>query len=356
MGLSLGSTLEGTSGSAEPGDQPEHAWSNASALRWTLALLMSAGFLALVPLWAPLVLAAWSALLARPVHAWLARKVGGRNRAAGVVSVLLVVAALAPAVVVGLSLAGNAVQLAHKVTESKGVGDVLKTWFDAKPELALDRGGAERALEFAQQHGMGAMHAIGTVFGAATTAAVGSLVFLYAFYTFLVDGRRAYAWFLEHSPWPRAHTVRFASAFEETGRGLLISIGLTALIQGGLATIGYLIVGVPQALVFGLLSALASLIPALGTALVWMPLCAGLLLADRTGAAAGLLAVGVVVSTVDNFVRPALSRYGKLELPTFTVFVAMLGGVAAFGAGGLLLGPLFIRLAIEALRIARAER
>jgi predicted PurR-regulated permease PerM len=68
------------------------------------------------------------------------------------------------------------------------------------------------------------------------------------------------------------------------------------------------------------------------------------------------VAIGCFTSIVDNFVRPWLSRYGHLELPLAVVFVAMLGGMAAFGGFGLLLGPLFVRLAVEALEIWRRHR
>jgi predicted PurR-regulated permease PerM len=146
-----------------------------------------------------------------------------------------------------------------------------------------------------------------------------------------------------------------AAAFEETGRGLFLSLGGTALFQGSLATIGYLIIGVPQALMLGMLTAVGSFIPLIGTALVWVPVTAGMLLMHRSGQAIAVLVLGLVVSSLDNFVRPWLSRYGHLQMPTFVIFVAMLGGIAAFGGAGPLLGPLIVRLTVEALHIWRQE-
>ena len=66
-----------------------------------------------------------------------------------------------------------------------------------------------------------------------------------------------------------------------------------------------------------------------------------------------MAAIGAFTSVVDNIVRPWLSRYGNLKLPGFVTFVAMLGGIVVFGGFGLLLGPLFVRLAVEALDIWR---
>jgi predicted PurR-regulated permease PerM len=65
-----------------------------------------------------------------------------------------------------------------------------------------------------------------------------------------------------------------------------------------------------------------------------------------------VVAVGAGVhSLIDNFIRPLFARYGRLTLPTFVVFVSMIGGVAVFGAAGALLGPLVVRLCAESLAI-----
>jgi predicted PurR-regulated permease PerM len=93
-----------------------------------------------------------------------------------------------------------------------------------------------------------------------------------------------------------------------------------------------------------------------GSALVWLPVGTVLALSGRTGAAMAIFVVGCVVSLVDNFVRPVLSRHAQLKLPTFAVFLSMIGGIAAFGPLGLLLGPLFVRLAAEGLSLLREER
>ena len=137
---------------------------------------------------------------------------------------------------------------------------------------------------------------------------------------------------------------------------MFVGVGLTALLQGTVATIGYVALGLPQALVLGLVTTLAALIPSVGTGLVWLPVSLVLFAADRTVAGAVLVAVGCFTSIIDNFVRPWLSRYGHLDLPMVVVFMAMLGGIAAFGGFGLLLGPLFVRLAVEGLDIWRKRR
>lgn len=104
------------------------------------------------------------------------------------------------------------------------------------------------------------------------------------------------------------------------------------------------------------MTAAASLIPSVGTALIWVPVAIGLGLSGRWGAAGILAAIGVfIIGTVDNILRPVLSRYGQLELPTFVLFLAIFGGITLYGAAGIILGPLLVRLGVEALAIAYAE-
>jgi predicted PurR-regulated permease PerM len=109
---------------------------------------------------------------------------------------------------------------------------------------------------------------------------------------------------------------------------------------------------VPSALALGMLTLLFSVIPAIGTALVWVPVTAGLALTGRPGAAIALGIVGIaLIGTVDNLARPYLARRGQLQLPTWVVLISMFGGVELIGGWGLLLGPLAVRLAKEALLI-----
>ena len=331
-----------------------------SSFRWCLVLLCAAGAATLVPLWAPLLLASWMAMVVRPLHAKLVRRVKGSGRAAAVVTVLLVLASLAPFVVMSLSLFGAAANLVERLQSSGGAREALQTLLTSEKPLPEGQFSpdqfklnAQQIMEFARSHGGGAVNAVTKIFGAATAGTIAAFVFVYGFYTFLVDSRRLHAWIVDHSPLERWQTLRLSSAYTETGRGLLIGVGLTALFQGGVATVGYVIIGVPQALVLGLLTTFAALIPSVGTGLVWAPLALGLALAGRTGQAAAVVVLGCIISVADNFIRPLLSRHAKLDLPTFLLFVAMLGGIAVFGTWGLLLGPLAVRLGVEALRVGR---
>ena len=108
-------------------------------------------------------------------------------------------------------------------------------------------------------------------------------------------------------------------------------MGLTALLQGAAASIGYVALGIHQAFVLGAVTVVASIIPSGGAALVWAPVSAALAIGVRPIAAVVMLVIGIVVSTADNIVQPVLSRYGKLRMAPFLLLIAMLGGLAIFG-------------------------
>jgi predicted PurR-regulated permease PerM len=332
----------------------------ATSFHYCMVLAVFAAVVTLVPLWAPLLLASWMAMVFQPLHARLARRVGGRSSAGAVFTVLLVVLALAPLVLMGVSLVSAAAGLIERIQQSGGAREALQQLLATgdtlpKGQLSPDQFklNAQQVMSFAKQSGGGALTAVSRLFGAATSAAIAIFVFVYGFYAFLVHSRSTHRWLLDHSPLERWQTQRLMQAYNETGRGLLIGVGLTALFQGTVATVGYVIIGVPQALVLGLITTAAALIPSVGTGLVWAPLALGLVLAGQMGQAAAIVGLGCAISVADNFVRPALSRHAKLDLPMFLLFVAMLGGMAVFGTWGLLLGPLFVRLCVEALRLGR---
>jgi predicted PurR-regulated permease PerM len=329
------------------------------ALRWVVLGLVIAAALPLWQLWAPLVLAAWFAHIARPLQVRFARWMKKQERGAAAATVLLVLIGLTPVALVSLSLAAEAADLAERPSRSQGARQALTALVtgEQSPQPPAEATDIDLGTVsgIAREHGMSAFSTVTRIAGATTTAVIGLVVFVYGFYVFLVRGRELYEWLSDHCPLERRHFARLAGAFMQTGRGLIIGFGLTSLVQGTVAAIGYLVIGLPSALVLGLLTAIASLIPAIGTGLVWVPLAAGLGFSGSWGQAVAVLALGAVVSLGDNFLRPALARYGKLDLPMFLLFVAMLGGFAAFGAWGLVLGPLLIRLAVEGLAMMREQ-
>jgi len=310
----------------------------------------------LAPLWAPLVLAAWFADLLRPTVRKLERHLGGRRRAAGVLTLLVAVGILAPLIGVVAALTTSTLEFLGQVRAAlEGQGSLAAVLLGGGK--ALGRPGLSDWADFASRYGANAWRALAVMGRASAGAVIAVLVFGAALYTFLSDGERGYAWLEEHAPIPNQAFARLAAAFRETGRGLIVGAGGTALVQGALATAAYLAIGIPRAFILGPLTALCALVPFVGTGLVWIPLAIELGASGQYWRLGVVVAVGVGVhSLVDNFVRPFLTRYGHLKLPTFVVLVSMLGGIAVFGATGALLGPLVVRLCVESLSIELERR
>jgi predicted PurR-regulated permease PerM len=328
----------------------------SGALRWGAILFTIAAGLMIWPLWQPLVLAIWFAIFARPLMKKVSRITHGRHRAAAVLTVLLLLLVLVPVGIFVASLVSAATELFDNLLKSKGG----KRAFEA-----IVSGGSAHSHKFVlsdlvpltKEYGERAFGLATSIAGATAKGILGIFVFVLAAYSFLAEGREVYAWIENHLPITPRNFRRYADAFAETGRGLVVGVGLTGLIQGITATVAYLALGIPRALVLGVLTAAASLIPSVGTGLVWCPVAVGLALTGHWGRATIMIAIGLfVIGMADNLLRPLLSRYGSVQLPTFVLLVAMFGGLATVGAWGLLLGPLLVRLAVEAVSIEHDER
>lgn len=317
---------------------------------WLALALVAATALVLWPFAPWILFAIWASALVRPVHGWLVRHLGQRPRLAALASTLGLVIVVAPMIVLVASLADDAIALVRRVIATDRVQTLLHPIATQNGErsdlvgLAVSQGG--RAWELAQQ-----------LAGTAARVVIGLVIAIGGVYGLLVDGGRWYAWLEEHAPLTKPSFRRLAGAFVETGRGLFFGILGAGLAQAIVATVLYVALDVPQPYALGMLTLACSVIPAVGTAIVWIPISVALAVSGRDTAAIVLAASGfLVIGTIDNLVRPYLARRGRLQLPTFVVALAMFGGIASMGARGVIVGPLIVRLAKELLAIWREQR
>jgi predicted PurR-regulated permease PerM len=148
-----------------------------------------------------------------------------------------------------------------------------------------------------------------------------------------------------------AHTRVLLTEFQRVGSEVFIGTLLTGLAQGLLAGIGYAIVSVPESALLGALTAICSLVPAVGTLLVWVPVGLVLLFTGALGSGIFVLVWGTVIVSIlcDYVIRPRLVR-GKGNVPTLFTFIALFGGVEVFGLVGLIVGPVIASVALALLR------
>lgn len=339
----------GTGASAISHDRAPHV------PRWIVLGLVGASILVLWPFWTWIVLAVWVGQLGRKRIRALTHLTGGRQRAAAILTAALLAILVVPLGLVVWTLLLDAIDLAKRLLASQQG----KAFFEqlVTPSSTPDAVKEQQPFDLVMQHGSKAWEILGVVFAMAAEAVLGLFVFVSGTYTVLADGPAAYRWLEQYLPLDPLATRRFAAAFTETGRGLFVGVGGAGLAQAVVATIAYVVIGVPEPFVLGLLTLLASVLPSIGTALVWVPVAIGLAITGRTEAAIGLAIVGVaVIGSIDNLVRPILARRAQLALPSYLIMISMFGGIGLVGASGVILGPLVLRLAKEALVMAREER
>ncbi len=332
------------------------------ALRVALAVSAAGVLFVLAPYWGWLVLAAWFAALARPGLERLATLAGGRRRGAAIMTIALSIALLVPISFVVVSLAVDAFELVRSLSGAQSGRAALEGLVSEAPGASEGEGetssmlGSASLANLVREHSDRAFEMLAALAGSIVQALLGFMVLLSGAYSALVHGPTLFKWFEERTPASHATMKRLHAAFVETGRGLLIGSGLTGLVQAIIATGIYFALDVPRALVLGFLTLVSSVIPGVGTALIWVPVTAGLLLAGRTPQAILMAVLGTIfVSGIDSVIRPFFVRWGKLDLSPFIVMVSVFGGLAAVGPWGILLGPIVVRLALEVFRIARDE-
>ena len=325
---------------------------------WIVALLVVASALIVAPFAPWALLAVWLGLYARKAYWPLTRRLGGRQNLAATITVSLLAVIAIPIAIVVASVVIDAIALVQRLMESEQTKAVLVKLVQGPDKAAPGKGTVDAAsgiVDLVLSQGDRAWVVMQKLAGAAAHFVIGMLVMVTGMYGVLVHGSSWYAWLERHAPLAPEHVARFGDVFIETGRGLWFGIVGAGILQALVATVTYLAIGVPSALALGMLTLLFSVIPAIGTALVWAPVAAGLALTGQTTAAIVLAVVGVaVIGTIDNLARPWLAQRGELRLPSWVVLVAMFGGIELIGGWGLVIGPLLVRLAKEALAI-RAE-
>lgn len=319
------------------------------ALAALAVVLAFAAVLVFLPCSISIILASWFALLTRPWMTKLARRLGGRTTAAALITTLVVIGFLAPAVLAVVPIVISAVQLASEVGRSQ-------QWHDAA-RAVVGNGADADVMNLVRGQISNAWGIVSVVLRMSATALFGVAMFIVSLFALSAHGERVVLWLRTHSPLAPRQFDRLAGVYAQTGRGLVIGVGATALIQGLLATITYVVVGIPRALALGLLTMLFALVPGIGTILIWGPVTVILAMGGYPGRAAIVAISGVVlIGSVDNFLKPILSRRAHLRLPSVLVFMTMLSGVVAFGPSGLILGPLFVCLAMETLAMVKERK
>lgn len=187
-------------------------------------------------------------------------------------------------------------------------------------------------------------------------ALVGLAIMLLATYYFFADGELMVQSIRRLSPLQGNRTQELLDQFDEVTRAVVVATLLSAFVQGLLAGVGYYVAGVGSVFLFTMLSMLLTLVPFVGAAIVWVPVCLWLYAIEGRTLAAVFLAVYCVgvVSTVDNLVKPLVLQ-GRSNLHPLLALLSVLGGAQALGPIGILVGPMVVAFLQTLLNMVHSE-
>jgi predicted PurR-regulated permease PerM len=290
---------------------------------------------------------AWAAVLAicfQPAHARLARRFGPSR--AALLSTLIVTALLViPGILVTSALVsegGHAVNDLQAAFEKEGTTRAREAWDRARVLVPL--------LPPADEVVARVTESMGSVAAAVAARAGGVLKNLVSFlfslvitlciiFFFLRDGAALHGVIDRTLPFPADQRRRLVTQTKDLVSASVIATLLIAVIQGGAGGLAFAGLGLRSPVVWGVVMGIASFIPLIGTAFVWLPAALWLLASGSPVKGIVLVGIGALIANVDNVVRPMLLS-GKSEMNGLLVFISLMGGVSAFGFIGIVLGPL----------------
>ena len=331
-----------------------------------VALLAYLSFRIFEPFVAPIYWAFLAAFMLFPVNRTVRTIVGGRRgAAAGLMTLGVTVGMAVPAAVLVVAFANQAVELGHRLSavaaryQITGATDLLKLpvlghgieWLqqhfgvdDARVRTWVVQG-SQSAVQFLLARGGDVLVGVFGILGMLS-------VTLFVLFFFFRDGDAMWAHLVRIIPFDAERKEKLERRLEGVTRAVVFGTVVTALVQGTLLGIGLWVTGIPSPVVFGALSAVASFVPFVGTALVWVPAAIYLWTQGVLWKTIFLVVWSLsIVGTADNFLRPLLVS-GKSRVGTLTVFFGGLGGLAAFGFVGLFVGPVILALVLALLEFA----
>ncbi|MEW6382069.1 MAG: AI-2E family transporter [bacterium] len=318
----------------------------------------------------PLILAILLASIFYPVHERITKIFRGRRNLSALASCLLVILLIVlPLLLLLFGMVSQGVRSVNAVRgwlEQGNLQNILQSGY----MMHLRRLGS-RYLTFLnlevgrlQEWGIRGSQYIGQFLltrGGELVSDFGSLVIQFGIMIFILfyllrDGKKWLDRFLHLIPLTRNQEVILIDRLKAIARSALVGTVLTALAQGIVGGVGLWIVGIPP-LFWGSLIAAASLIPLVGTGLVWVPAVSYLFIIQRPGRAIFLAVYSIaILGTIDNFLRPYLMHKQKgIALSPLLVFLAIFGGIRTFGLPGVLYGPLIFGLLSSLLHLYEVE-
>ncbi len=307
------------------------------------------------------------AFLLFPLNERLRRRLRGPALAAGTLTILAPIVILLPLSALSIDFVAQISDLVQKFQAASKQWDI-KTLSDLQqfPMIA-------HANAWLQSHGISteqmqggivsgtqdmlqrAARLSGSFFIGALDSLVSFAVMLFLLYFFLCDGDAMITRARKLIPLDETRKDRLFRQLSDVTRAIVVGTSVTALLEGLLIGIGFGIASLPSPVVFGVLAALLSMLPIGGAAFVWVPGALWLFLDGRWGFGIFMVAWGLMLGGLDNVMRPMLIS-GRAKISALAVFLGVLGGIPAFGAIGVIAGPVLLSLVLALAEFAEETR
>jgi predicted PurR-regulated permease PerM len=333
----------------------------AAALGYALILIF-------LPFVGPLAWAAFLAFLLYPLNVRLRRRFSDRGFAAGLLTcmapivILLPLSALSVDFVAQISVLMQKVQKSAATLDIKSLSDLqqfpwiarINGWLETyagisaqQIQTALVSGSREVLKRAASMGGGFFLEALGSL--------VAFAIMLFLLFFFLRDGDAMLTRARRLIPLTEERKERLFRQLGGVTRAIVVGTSVTALLEGVLVGIGFAIASLPSPVVFGVLAALLSMLPVGGAAFVWGPAAIWLFVDGHWGFGIFMVAWGLLLGGLDNFLRPMLIS-GRARISALAVFIGVLGGIPAFGAIGVIAGPVVLSLVLALVEFAEEVR
>ncbi len=332
------------------------------------AVLGYALILIFTPFLGAMTWAAFLAFLLFPLNVRWRRHLRGKGIAAGVLTILAPITILLPLSALSIDFVTQISGLLQKLQKAAAQWDI-KTLSDlqqfpwiARANAWLQANAGISATEVQSWLVTGTQHVLqraagfsGTFFLGALDSLLNFAIMLFLLFFFLRDGDVMVARARKLIPLDETRKDRLFDQLGSVTRAIVFGTSMTALAQGLLIGVGFAIAGLPSPVVFGVLAALLSMLPIGGAAFVWIPAVIWLFADGRWGYAIFMLAWGLMLGGLDNVLRPLLIS-GRAKISALAVFVGVLGGIPAFGAIGVIAGPVVLCLVLALVEFAEETR
>lgn len=319
----------------------------------------------LAPFGSALLLAAMIAVALHPIHSWLVKRLREHQKLSALIMTFFVILLIiGPAITLFGVLTTQAVDVYQGITGGMQAGNLPEAWTEI-----IDRF-SRRIAEYPHlstvdikgflfkslgdvSSGLAAQ--LGSLLKNTFILAVDLMVMLIALFFFFLNGDNYYRFLIDMLPFSSEHKKAVAGKVHDTFMAVINGVFLIALVQGVLTGVGFALFGLPVPVFWGSLAAIVALFPVGGAAIVWLPGVLFLYVKGSVIKSILLLFWGLVFVTLpDNIVKPILIGR-KAKIPTFFLFISILGGLSAYGVFGILLGPIVVTLLTAFIQIYREE-